>query len=89
MIIEWIINALISIIKAPISLLNLPNYDVSENLATLTSYAKAGACLIRLFLPDFAFDMLLATMAVLALAKVFDLISTIVGFFKNKGGEKN
>lgn len=89
MIVEWIVNALIMLIKAPISLLELPNFDIEGQLANLEQYLTAGYTLIRWLTPDPFWVILLATLSVLALSKVFDLVSTVIGFFKSKAGEKN
>lgn len=89
MILEWIINALIAIIKAPISLLELPNFDVENQLDTLEQYLHAGYTLVRWFTPEPFWIIMLTTLGILTISKVFDLVATIVGFFKAKGGEKN
>ncbi len=88
MIVEWIINALITLIKAPISLLELPNFDIAGQLANIEQYLKAGYTLIRWLTPDPFWVIMLTTLSVLALSKVFDLVATVIGFFKAKAGEK-
>lgn len=85
MIIEWIINALVAIIKLPIALLHLPSLDVSSVFETLEPYIRMAGSWLWFFFDDIALMAMGITLTVIGLFKVVDIISTIVGFFKKTG----
>ena len=85
MIIEWIINALVTIIKIPLSLLHLPDIDISEYITIISPYIQSGVSFVRFFFDDVAVYTLTIALSVIVIFKIVDLISTIVGFFKKTG----
>ena len=88
MIIEWIINAIITVIKLPFYLINIPSVDVSGMLNKIMPYLVDGIVFVRFFFDDFAITIIMLALTVIAIFKVVDIISTIVGFFKKTGGSK-
>lgn len=82
MIIEWIINALIMIIKAPLSLLELPSVDFEAPAQYFVYFASNGIGILRLFFNSTCMFLLKISIGVMVLFKVVDLVSTVVGFFK-------
>lgn len=82
MIIEWIINALITLIKYPISLLNIPDYNIDGFLTIIENTYSLGYYFIRYFISADTRRLITVALSVIALFKVVDLISTFVGFFK-------
>lgn len=85
MIIEWILNALVAIIKLPFSLLHIPSVDISSMLNTLNPYIFSSLTWVRFFFDDFCIGLFGFVLSIMALFKVIDIISTIVGFFKKSG----
>ncbi len=88
MIIEWIINAIVAIIKLPFYLINIPSVDVTGMLNKISPYLADGIVFVRFFFDDFAITIIGLALTVIAIFKVVDIISTIVGFFKKTGGSK-
>lgn len=82
MIIEWILNLLVALLKAPISLLNIPDVDVTSFLSSFMPYVRMGYSFVRFFLDNIAFTIIWIAIGVMALFKAVDIIATIVGFFK-------
>lgn len=89
MIIEWIINALIAIIKLPFYLINIPSVNISGMLNKLNPYIISGVSFVKFFFDEFALTIIGLALTVIAIFKVVDIISTIVGFFKKTGGSKD
>lgn len=85
MIIEFIINMLVSLIKLPISLFNLPQMNFSSQINTIYYYASSGYSFVRFFFDDVAMTIMGIALTCMALFKMVDIISTIVGFFKKTG----
>lgn len=85
MIVEWILNLLVGLLKAPVSLLNIPDVDVTSFFSTLQPYLQSSYSFVRFFLDNTAFVIIGIAITCMALFKVVDIISTIVGFFKNTG----
>lgn len=82
MIIEWILNLLVALLKAPISLLNIPDVNVTSFLDSFMPYVRMGYSFVRFFLDNIAFTIIWIAIGVMALFKIVDIIATIVGFFK-------
>lgn len=89
MIIEWIINAVIAIIKLPFYLIHIPSVDVDYLLSELSPYIVSGTSFVGFFFDEFALTIIGLALTVIAIFKVVDIISTIVGFFKKTGGSKD
>lgn len=89
MIIEWIINALIAIIKLPFYLINIPSYDADMITDVIGPYIISGVSFVSFFFDEFALTIIGLALTVIAIFKVVDIISTIVGFFKKTGGSKD
>ncbi len=85
MIIEWILNLLVGLLKAPVSLLNIPDVDVTSFMGVLMPYLQSGYSCVRFFLDNVALTIIGIALTCIALFKVVDIISTIVGFFKKTG----
>lgn len=85
MIIEWILNLLVGLLKAPVSLLNIPDVNVTGFFSTLQPYLQSSYSFVRFFLDDLAFIIIGIAIGCMALFKVVDIIATIVGFFKKTG----
>lgn len=86
MIIEFIINMLVAIIKFPIALFNIPTMNFTQQLRLLYPYTSAAYSFVRFFFDDIALTIIGLSLTCIALFKMVDLISTIVGFFKKTGG---
>ena len=84
MIIEWILNLLVGILKAPISLLNIPNVDVTSFVSSLMPYIEMSYSFVRFFLDNIAFTIIGISLTCMALFKAADLVGTVVGFFKKR-----
>ncbi|MCD7723053.1 MAG: hypothetical protein LUH82_03765 [Clostridiales bacterium] len=84
MIIEFLINAIIAIIKLPLALLNIPQFDGLDQLDVITPYLTSGYSFVRFLLNDASVALISIALTVLALIKVADIIGTIVGFFKKR-----
>lgn len=82
MIIEWILNLLVALLKAPISLLNIPDVDVTSFLDVFMPYVRMGYSFVRFFLDNIAFMIIWIAIGVMALFKMVNIIATIIGFFK-------
>lgn len=85
MIVEWILDLLVGLLKAPVSLLNIPNVDVTSFMNAFMPYLQSGYSFVRFFLDNTAFVIIEIALTCIALFKVVDIISTIVGFFKKTG----
>ena len=85
MIIEWILNLLVGLLKAPVSLLNIPDVDVTSFVSALMPYVESSYSFVRFFLDNVAFTIIGISLTCMALFKAVDIISTIVGFFKKTG----
>lgn len=85
MIIEWILNLLVGLLKAPVSLLNIPDVDVTSFVSALMPYVESSYSFVRFFLDNVAFTIIGISLTCMALFKAVDIIATIVGFFKKTG----
>lgn len=73
------------LLKAPVSLLNIPDVDVTSFMSVLMPYLQSGYSFVRFFLDNVAFTIIGIALTCIGLFKVVDIISTIVGFFKKTG----
>lgn len=89
MIIEFLINAIITIIKLPFYLINIPSIDFEGFFSALIPYIHTACSFVRFFFDDFALVIIELALGTIVLFKVVDVISTIVGFFKKTGGSKD
>lgn len=85
MIIEWILNILIALLKLPVALLNIPHVEVANVLDSLMPYIRMSYGFIRFFIDDIGMKIIAIALSVMGLFKVVDIIATIVGFFKKTG----
>lgn len=85
MIVEWILNLLVGLLKAPVSLLNIPDVDVTSFFSTLQPYLQSSYSFVRFFLDNTSFVIIGIAITCMALFKAVDIIATIVGFFKKTG----
>ncbi len=76
---------LVGLLKAPVSLLNIPDVDVTSFISSFMPYMQSGYSFVRFFLDNTAFVIIGIALTCIALFKVVDIIATIVGFFKKTG----
>lgn len=76
---------LVGLLKAPVSLLNIPDVDVMSFISSFMPYMQSGYSIVRFFLDNTAFVIIGIALTCIALFKVVDIIATIVGFFKKTG----
>lgn len=85
MIIEFIINMLVAIIKLPIGLFHIPTMNFTSQLKSIYYYTSMAYSFVRFFFDDVAITIIGIALTCMALFKMVDIISTIVGFFKKTG----
>ena len=86
MIIEWTINALITIIKLPLQLLELPQLDLQGLYSTASNYCTSISDFVVFFFDNFALTLLGIAISVMVLMPIVNIIGTIISFFKAKAG---
>lgn len=85
MIVEWILNLLVALLKAPISLLHLPDIEYTSALSLVSSFVRSGYSFIRFLFDDLAMIVIGVALGAIILFKVADIVGTIIGFFKKTG----